>query len=227
MRYINERNREPQELSEYRDTTPDATYDDLRCKEQIRQSLVNEQGYICAYCMGKIDVNDSTIEHYISQKRHKDSPYSEEEHKKQSLLYSNMYGVCINNAKHCDKKRGNIPINILDPHHDSCEELITYNLDGEIIPAGRDKEKVQTDIDLLGLNCKHLKKGRVAAMDEVWDRFRIDFSKETWSKKLFLEKADYYRNKQRRRGGRYKFHAYCNFIAWYFSYYADNYKSMI
>ena len=24
-----------------------------------------------------------------------------------------------------------------------------------------------------------------------------------------------------------KFHAYCNFIAWYFSYFADNYKSMI
>ena len=59
MRFINERNREPRELSEYRDTTPDATYDDLRCKVQIRQSLVDEQGYICAYCMGKIDVNDS------------------------------------------------------------------------------------------------------------------------------------------------------------------------
>ena len=97
MRFINKRNREPRELSEYRDSTPDATYDDLRCKKQIRQSLVDEQGYICAYCMGKIDVNDSTIEHYISQIRHKDSPYSEEEHKKQSLLYSNMYGVCINN----------------------------------------------------------------------------------------------------------------------------------
>lgn len=225
MRFINNRNREPKELSEYRNTTPGATYDDLRCKELIRQNLVDEQGYICAYCMGKIDINNSTIEHYISQSRHEDSPYSEEEHKKQSLLYSNMYGVCVNNSKHCDKKRENFPIKILDPHKSSCEDLITYSLDGKIIPTGKDEDLVEYDINLLGLNCKELKDRRVAAKDEVWDRFKNEFKKEDWTKILFLEKADYYRNKQKRKGGVYKFHAYCNFIAWFFSHYAEHYDS--
>lgn len=228
MKYINNRNKEPEELSKYRDTTPDATYDGLPNKAIIRQSLVEEQGYICAYCMGKIDVDRSSIEHYISQTHHPASPYSKEEHKKHSLLYSNMYGVCLNQSEHCDKKRGNQPIQILDPHHASCEKLITYTLDGRIIPAVQDAdanaEKIKNDIFLLGLNCKKLKDRRIAAKDEVWERFQKEFKKEDWDKNLFQEKAEFYNNKHKKKGC-YKFHAYCNFIAWFFNHYADNYKT--
>ena len=135
-----------------------------------------------------------------------------------------MYGVCTNNSEHCDKKRGNTPINILDPHHHSCEDLITYELDGEIVPKGREYDRVKADIILFGLNCKQLKDRRLAALDEVWGRFKRDFKKELWSKELFLQQADLYRNKQKRKGGIFKFHSYCNFIAWYFCYYAENYK---
>lgn len=224
MRFINNRNKEPKELASYRETTPGASYKDLPCKPLIRKSLVEEQGYICAYCMGKITEENSSIEHYISQTRHKDSPFSKEEHKKHSLLYSNMYGVCINASEHCDKKRENFPIKILDPHKSSCEDLITYTLDGTIIPVGKEYDKVQYDIDLLGLNCTKLKDKRVAAKDEVWNRFKTDFKIDDWNKELFIEKANLYRNKQKRKGGAYKFHAYCNFIAWYFNYYAENYN---
>ena len=75
MRYINKRNKEPKELIEYR-RTPGVAYDDLSGdrKSIIRDSLLDEQGYICAYCMGKIDNESCTIEHYISQSRHPDSP---------------------------------------------------------------------------------------------------------------------------------------------------------
>ncbi|MDO5525937.1 MAG: hypothetical protein Q4F85_07650 [Prevotella sp.] len=224
MRYIDNRNKEPKELTVFRETTPGATYDDLRCKSVIRQKLIDEQGYICAYCMGKITIDNSTIEHYIPQTRHKDSPYSEEEHKKQSLLYSNMCGVCVNASEHCDKKRGNKPIKILNPHVSYCEDLITYTLDGEIIPTGTNEDEVKSDINLLGLNCKNLKAKRVAAKDEVWKRFKTEYKKEDWTKEIFLQKANLYRHKQKRKGGGYKFHAYCNFIVWYFSYYAENYK---
>lgn len=224
MRYIDNRNKEPKELIEYRETTPGVSYADFPHKSIVRESLVDEQGYICAYCMGKIDAATSTIEHYISQTRHADSPYAEEVHKEQSLLYSNMYGVCINFSAHCDKKRENRPIEILDPHKPSCEELITYTLDGTVVPTGRDEDKVKRDIELLGLNCKKLKDSRIAAKDEVWKRFVTEFKKESWTKDLFMQKAEQYRTRQKRKGGLYKFHAYCNFIVWYFTYYAENYK---
>lgn len=225
MRYINNRNAEPKKLTDYREGTPGASYNGFRDKDVIKQSLIEEQGYLCAYCMGKIkDINDCSIEHYISQKRHDASPHSLEEHRKQSLLYSNMLGVCINNAEHCDKKRGNIPLQILDPHQPSCEHLITYSLGGSIISAGDRDEIVEQDLNTLGLNCDKLIKCRNAALEEVWNRFTQEYEKKSWSKELFLERAQFYRTKQARRG-KTKFHAYCNYIAWYFEYYAENYRN--
>ena len=223
MRYINNRNKEPLELKKFR-KTPGVCYDDFPNKRCVRISLVDEQGYICAYCMGKIDADDCSIEHYISQTKHDDSSYTEQEHRDQSLLYSNMSGVCINNGEHCDKKRGNIPFEILDPHKSLCESLVTYNLNAQIIPSGQDFEKVEKDIITLGLNCKKLIDGRNAAKDEVWKRFVEEYDKSKWSKDLFKERALFYRTKHVKRG-KSKFHAYCNFIAWFFEYYADNYKS--
>lgn len=223
MRYISNRNKEPKDLSDYRNT-PNATYYGFAAKRIVRQSLVDEQGYICAYCMGKIDIDTCTIEHYIPQNRHQNSPYTEEEHIKQSLLYSNMSAVCMNDAEHCDKLRGNIPLEILDPHDPSCEELLTYYFDGSIVPTGREKEKVQKDINTLGLSCDKLVKLRETVWAEIWDRFKKEHTKKEWSKDLFLEYASKYRTKQCRRHGIYKYHAYCNFIAWGFEYYANNYN---
>lgn len=228
MRYINPRNKEPKELTEFREGTPGASYDDLgkERKDIIRNSLLEEQGSICAYCMGRIDIDSCTIEHYISQNRHDESPYPKEEHKRQSLLYSNMSGVCTNKAEHCDKKRINKPLVILNPHLSSCEELITYRLDGSIVPSGREKEKVKKDIATLGLNCKRLRDLRLEVwQDDIWKRFTQEHKKEEWSKELFLKKAEKYRNKLKTRKG-LRFHAYCNFIVWYFEYYANNYKNM-
>lgn len=225
MKFISKRNKEPEELSTYRET-PGVTYDGIgkEIKDIIKKSLLEEQGYICAYCMGKIKCDTCTIEHYISQTRHETSPLSEEEHKKNSLLYINMSGVCINDSIHCDKHRGNIPLEILNPHHLTCEKLITYNLEGHVSPMGGEKEKVTKDIETLGLDCEKLKKQRKATLDEVWGRFEQEHKKENWSKELFLKYADKYRHKQHTRKG-LKYHAYCNFIVWYFEYYAQNFKS--
>lgn len=224
MRYINNRNKEPKELVEYR-KTPGVVYDDLgkERKDVIRDCLIDEQGYICAYCMGRISNDTCTIEHYISQTRHETSPFSEEEHKRQSLLYSNMSGVCINDSEHCDKKRGNVPLKILDPHNPLCEEFVTYSFSGRILPAGREEDKVKEDIQTLGLDCDKLVKLRKAVWDEIWERFIKEHEKKKWSKELFLGYASNYRTKQCKRHGIMKFHAYCNFIAWGFEQYANKY----
>lgn len=227
MKYINNRKIEPSQLTEYRETTPNATYDGLGTdvKDIIRDSLLDEQGYICAYCMCRIDnSSECTIEHYISQRHHSESPFSEDEHKRQSLLYSNMSGVCKNNSEHCDKHRGNTPLEILDPHKPSCEELISYDFNGHIKPSGRDIEKVQKDICTLGLDCDKLVEFRRTVWDEIWGRFKKKHERKDWSRELFLEYAQKYRTKERKRHDISRFHAYCNFIVWGFEYYAENYK---
>ena len=127
-------------------------------------------------------------------------------------------------SEHCDKKRGNIPLEILNPHDPFCEKHISYRLDGSIIPIGREKDKVQKDIITLGLDSHKLKKLRQSVWDEIWGRFTREHKKEEWSKELFLDYASKYRTKKRRRHSINKFHAYCNFIAWAFEYYASNCK---
>ena len=46
---------EPHSLTEYKQTI-NASFDNLpsEIKDDIRKSLLKEQGYICAYCMKKI-----------------------------------------------------------------------------------------------------------------------------------------------------------------------------
>ena len=224
MRYIDKRNPEPKELSDYRQQTPGASYDSFPHKDIVRKSLLEEQGYICAYCMGRIrTTDDCSIEHYISQSRHASSPHPQEYHQKLSLLYSNMSAVCLNNGEYCDKKRGNIPLLILDPHSPMCERHISYSLGGEILPQGREIEKIKTDINTLGLNCYKLKKFRKEVWEDTLERFKQEHEKKSWSRDLFLEYSQKYRSKERKRGV-FRFRAYCNFIAWCFEQYAEKYK---
>jgi hypothetical protein len=54
MRRI-EKNIEPREWTEYRLTQDNPPYES---KLELRESLLKEQGYICAYCMRRIPVKD-------------------------------------------------------------------------------------------------------------------------------------------------------------------------
>ena len=69
MLYIKKKT-EPRELTQAKrnglqdyDTMPT----DL--KDIIRQQLLTEQGYLCAYCMRRINLDTVQIEHYIAQIR--------------------------------------------------------------------------------------------------------------------------------------------------------------
>ncbi|HUW07262.1 MAG TPA: hypothetical protein VMW01_13475 [Williamwhitmania sp.] len=99
--------KEPKELFAYR-LQPNAEYDGANftpVKDAIRQSLLEEQGYICAYCMQRIQ-NDRTkmkVEHWQSQSK---TPALQ-------LDYKNMLAVCLGNQSysynntHCDTHRKN------------------------------------------------------------------------------------------------------------------------
>lgn len=103
-------------------------------KETIRKNLLQEQHYLCAYCMKRITDNslETTIEHWY--------PLSKD--KEKALDYSNMLGVCkggsnvsLNEGQKrkecCDACKGDneITINPLNANH-MCQ--IKYTSNGKI-----------------------------------------------------------------------------------------------
>lgn len=165
MKYI-QKSKVPTCLTEYKKQA-DASFKELDsdCKQEIRRTLLDEQGYICAYCMQPIseDWNKKLskykveIEHFKSQYRHPTL----------TLDYNNMLAVCNGNAdksshgKICDKAKSKF-----DKTHDlfvnpliaNREQQIHYTFDGKIISTDK---RINDDLeDLLNLNERNLKKER-------------------------------------------------------------------
>lgn len=142
-----------------------ATFDNMpsSIKNDLRESLLKEQGYICAYCMIKLENNatKTKIEHYIS----KDEDSSKE------LEYSNLFVVCKGNEGSgreyhtCDTKKGNILLKI-DPKVAGHIATITYSSYGKISSSNLDYE---SDLNkTLNLNYKngYLLSNRKSTLDE-------------------------------------------------------------
>ncbi len=146
--------------------------------KSLREQLYKEQRGLCCYCMQKIALNNSTIEHFLPQ-----SIFSENE-----VDYFNLYLACLHSKGksktnyHCDIIKGNNLISkfIGYSHHNQytgkvikCEDLIQYTEGGFILPnkagfktidkfyrnysslTSQEKELLST-IDGLNLNCPSL-----------------------------------------------------------------------
>lgn len=169
MLYI-EKQREPIELTnEKRNGLK--SYDEMNgnAKNAIKKSLLKEQGYLCAYCMQRIDLQNTTIEHYIPQ-----NPSDREANDMLSIDYNNMLAVCggNTNGSHsksdltCDKHRGNIPLTV-DPRSEHSVAKVYYKDDGTIYSFDSDIDK---DLDqTLNLNCEAtlFKQNRKSVLAEI------------------------------------------------------------
>ncbi|MEY4904504.1 MAG: hypothetical protein RLZZ292_2319, partial [Bacteroidota bacterium] len=90
-------------------------------KDAVQKSLLEEQGYLCAYCMRRIHEAEK-IEHWATQEASKDNENAHE-----TLDYNNMLAVCNGKTKdgtksgqaHCDQSRSKsnraLTINPIDP----------------------------------------------------------------------------------------------------------------
>lgn len=173
------KSREPRRLEQYRQK-PGATYADMDkdeenkdLKKEVIESLLHEQGHLCAYCMRRIPekrqlpqgVHPVTIEHWYPQ-----NPESKEEIG-QGLDYRNMLAVCAGNRGcgdkrnlTCDAKRGNIELKV-NPTKANTLIGISYKANGEIFSTD---EVVNSDLNnLLNLNCQavSLPQSRKAALN--------------------------------------------------------------
>ena len=181
---------EPQSLIQHRANQP-SFFDNLphAAKEDLRQSLLSEQGYICCYCMKRIPEKvekdgivsyDMKVEHYKCQDFHEDL----------QLNYRNLFGACIGNEgqpsriQTCDTKKGNkeLTINLLI-NAPCCENLFKYNAEGEIMSVDDNNEINRQLNEVLNLNMQTLKDGRSEIYLEVQRKVEAH-SRQLGSKQL-------------------------------------------
>ena len=154
---------EPPSLTEYRKQKY-ATYDGCN-KEPIRENLLAEQGYLCAYCMKRISKDNMKIEHWKPEAILTEA---------QKLDYSNMLGVCEGHIEGedgrydtCDSKKKSTLITV-DPTREDHINLIKYRKEnGEIYS---DDKSINNDLNVtLNLNCKkqYLPQNRKSVLNRV------------------------------------------------------------
>lgn len=177
---------EPRELLEFR-SKPGATFDDFKNpgKEKLRISLLEEQGYICAYCMKKIHNDTFTkIEHY--QKRNSTN----------QLLYTNLLAVCDGNEHHkgkyrkcdltCDSFKGDAILTI-----DPCKILHINSIRYDFVSGKISSIVPQYDNDLihvLNLNNPRLLDNRKAVLNQIRYQLKKISNQEQAKFKTYVEK---------------------------------------
>ena len=175
---------EPREWTKHR-LTPGAKYEAV---PELRKALLEEQGYLCAYCMRRIPIRDTNsnestrIDHILSRTKHPEL----------QLNYSNMVVCCpgaITSDFHCDKQKGenDITINLFEDHF--FDTLSYSSKDGRI--KSSDAESDRQINELLKLNHALLKRNRLETLRGVilmlnrigWTSSNIRHQIEIWNQK--------------------------------------------
>lgn len=156
---------EPQSLAQHRASSSGdyvADYDNYKGMDDLRGSLVAEQGGICCYCMQRIRPNAEgmKVEHFECQQKHPSK----------QLVYSNLLGACLGGEglpgrfQHCDTKKGDADLsrNPANPA-DQIESFIVCAASGRIESSD---PKLQNEIEqVLNLNLPFLVRNRKAVLD--------------------------------------------------------------
>lgn len=163
--------------------SPERAYAKLKnpLKQIVLDSLVEEQGHLCAYCMCEIPRKDVptpseiapiTIEHVI--------PRNPDDRRDvgQGLDYNNLVAVCHGNRAPkeeghefidltCDAHRENTEFKKINPCDASTLNSIEYEIDGTI---KSDDSDVYYDLnETLNLNYSQLKTERTTALNALMD----------------------------------------------------------
>lgn len=136
--------------------------------EQLIYDLLEEQGYICCYCMKAISGWDSHIEHFVPRNI-KNTPHVHSIRAKNvELDYQNMFESCNgeNNAwDHCGRlKDSEDSVVLVSPLDNRVEQRFRYDvLTGRIDVVDPGDQSAMTTIRVLGLNTRQLCEHRLSA----------------------------------------------------------------
>ncbi|QUB82131.1 hypothetical protein [Prevotella jejuni] len=199
---------EPHQWTAYKKTTG-ATY---QSQSYLSASLLEEQGYICAYCMRRIPCKDSLcnedhrIEHINPRSKYPDN----------QLDYNNMVIVCpghMGDNDHCDRSKGDKKIN-LSPLNSSVIQTISYGNNGLIKSSNPVWNRELNDI--LNLNDKVLVKARKTTLEAIIKQLNIKKKekKDKWTKNMLKKYLDRYQEKHSDNGKK-KYYPYCGIVIYY------------
>lgn len=158
----------------------DVTYDDIphSLKLILNDSLLKEQGYLCAYCMSRISQNNMSVEHW--KPRHPNindttlSARQKEEYRQLEINYKNMLAVCPGNEgqpapkQHCDRKKRNLNLSYNPSRAADHPKLRIFYIrnTGEI--KSEDPIFNEEINNILNLNCEKLKNNRLDVIDHIF-----------------------------------------------------------
>lgn len=200
--------KEPVSLTKYK-KEKFAYFDGFRNKDDIRHALLQEQGYLCAYCMRRINNSDDlTIEHYIPQSKL---------NRIGALNYQIMLGVCKTDRncefknQTCDSHRRNCDL-IINPWIQSSINEIEYEEHTGKITSKNNRIKIDLEVTL-NLNCleSRLPLNRKAALDSLKSFISKQYKCGTWTTTILRKIKDYYTEKD--TNGKYK--EYIGILIWY------------
>ena len=211
------KNKEPKEWTEYR-STPGVDYQAI---PELVDSLLEEQGYICAYCMRRIPTKDRLynrdgVTFSETQEDHRvEHIKSREKHHDLELVYSNMVICCpghIGDEPHCDRLKDCNDISF-SPIDQAFIDTLSYTTEGKIESSN---SAYQTEIEtILNLNTKLLVRNRKEARDEVIKNINHSCKKDgTWNKAAIEGYLAKYEN-MHVNGERKEYYPYCGIISWY------------
>lgn len=199
---------EPHSLTEYKKQS-NAYYDGFRNKNDIREKLLEEQGYLCAYCMRRIpNIDSCTIEHYKPQQLCSAS---------EALDYNNMLGVCKINRntrkqfQTCDSHRGSVPL-VVNPLNAVSVSRIAYDERTGIIYS--ENKQINHDLnDTLNLNCaeSRLQINRRASLEAFKQYLTKHKSNGTWHQQFLFKFCEMYCSKDSNN----QYREYLGIILWY------------
>jgi uncharacterized protein (TIGR02646 family) len=179
MKFIEKKlSNQPASLVSYKKTDIKPTYDKYRDKDDLRRALLYEQGYICCYCLKRIDMHNMIIEHFNSQF----------EFEALALNYDNMLASCTGgengNVQHCDETKSHKLLTI-NPMNNTQMAQIKFDSAGRIFLDDKDLTKNELE-DILNLNNQNLLKERKVLLDALRTQFQKKFGTKT-ATKPFIE----------------------------------------
>lgn len=206
MMKLIKKGKEPASLLAHRKNSH-ANYDNYSEKDELRDYLVKEQGYICCYCMQRISPNAENMKIEHRQKKYPEL----------QLDYQNLLASCKGNdgepkhlSRHCDTSKGEQEIT-LNPADKSknCETLIKYKSNGLIYSEDPIINKELNEI--LKLNTQTLVNNRKAIIDQVKKEIiKIKGRKTAWSYSDIKTKIQKYENKT---NGKYR--PFCQIVIYF------------
>ena len=211
------KNKEPIEWTNYC-STPGVGYQSIPA---LVESLLIEQGYICAYCMRRIPHKDKLYKrdgssYSLTSEDHRvEHIKSREHHQALELKYSNMVICCpghIGDKDHCDRAKSSNDISF-SPLDSSFIDTLSYSSDGRIRSSN---PTFNSDIEkILNLNTKLLVLNRKSVLDEVIKMINsYHKSNRQWSKNILRAVLDKYEN-MHQEDGKQMYYPYCGIIIWY------------